>query len=157
MSLASARISPCSADAPSLDIVYKLTEFGGEGRVKLSVGKRSLPGRKQIFRSFEHGTAIGDTIARADEKLPGTPLLGPVMLDGKRVEPAEPVSAMRERCRAELARMPEDIRRIGKSTRSYPVNISPALDALDRNVRKAITRTGSQKDAQAEMHDQKNA
>ena len=41
-----------SGDAPALDIVYKLTEFGGEGRVKLSVGKRSLPGRKQIFRNY---------------------------------------------------------------------------------------------------------
>ena len=64
-----------SGDAPALDIVYKLTEFGGEGRVKLSVGKRSLPGRKQIFRNFEHDIAVGDMIARAEETLPGTPLL----------------------------------------------------------------------------------
>jgi nicotinate phosphoribosyltransferase len=129
-----------SVDAPSLDIVYKLTEFGGEGRVKLSVGKRSLPGRKQIFRTFEHGVAVGDTIARAEEKLPGTPLLRPVMLGGKRVEPAEPVTAMRDRCRIELAKMPEDIRRIGKSARSYSVTISPALDALDRQVREDIQK-----------------
>ena len=59
-----------SGDAPALDIVYKLTEFGGEGRVKLSVGKRSLPGRKQIFRNFEHDIAVGDVIARAEEALP---------------------------------------------------------------------------------------
>ena len=31
-----------SADAPSLDIVYKLTEYAGEGRIKLSSGKRTL-------------------------------------------------------------------------------------------------------------------
>jgi len=129
-----------SADAPALDIVYKLTEFGGEGRVKLSVGKRSLPGRKQIFRAFENDIAVGDTIARAEESLPGTPLLRPVMLAGKRVASAEPLAAMRERCRSELARMPEDIRRLGKSARSYAVTISPSLDALDRQVRENIQK-----------------
>ena len=136
-----------SGDAPALDIVYKLTEFGGEGRVKLSVGKRSLPGRKQIFRSFEHGVAVGDTIARAEEALPGMPLLQPVMLDGERVAPAEPVASIRDRCRAELARMPEDIRRMGKTSRSYSVSISPALDAFDRDVRGEIARAGLQKNA----------
>jgi nicotinate phosphoribosyltransferase len=136
-----------SGDAPALDIVYKLTEFGGEGRVKLSVGKRSLPGRKQIFRSFENDIAIGDTIARAEESLPGTPLLQPVMRGGVRVAPAEPLTAIRERCRTELARMPEDIRRIGKSARSYSVAISPSLDALDRAVRDEIARAGVQKNA----------
>ena len=124
-----------SGDAPALDIVYKLTEFGGEGRVKLSVGKRSLPGRKQIFRTFDNGLAVHDTIARADETLPGAPLLRPVMLGGERVQAKEPVSAMRDRCRTELARMPEDLQRIGKSARSYTVTISPALDALDLEVR----------------------
>ncbi len=129
-----------SGDAPALDIVYKLTEFGGAGRVKLSVGKRSLPGRKQIFRTFEHGIAVGDTIARGVETLPGTPLLRPVMLKGKRVEPAESLKTIRDRCRTELARMPEDIRRIGKSARSYSVAISPSLDAFDRQVRDDIQK-----------------
>jgi nicotinate phosphoribosyltransferase len=136
-----------SGDAPALDIVYKLTEIGGSGRVKLSVGKRSLPGRKQIFRNFEHGVAVGDVIARAAEKLPGTPLLQPVMIAGERVMPAEPLAEIRERCRAELAKMPEDIRRRGRTSRSYSVTISPALDAFDHDVREEITRTGLQKNA----------
>ena len=36
--------------------------------------------------------------------------------------------------------MPEDIRRIGKSARSYSVTISPSLDALDRQVREDIQK-----------------
>jgi nicotinate phosphoribosyltransferase len=129
-----------SGDAPALDIVYKLTEFGGEGRVKLSVGKRSLPGRKQIFRNYDGGVAVGDVIARAEETLPGTPLLRPVMQNGVRVIPAESIEAIRDRCRTELARMPEDIRRMGRTSRSYSVTISPALDALDREVRENIQK-----------------
>ena len=35
-----------SADAPYLDIVYKLTSYAGDGRVKLSANKPVLPGRQ---------------------------------------------------------------------------------------------------------------
>jgi nicotinate phosphoribosyltransferase len=136
-----------SGDAPALDIVYKLTEFGGEGRVKLSVGKRSLPGRKQIFRKFENDVAIGDVIARAEEKLSGTPLLRAVMRGGERVIPADSLETIRERSRIELAKMPEDIRRMSRTSRSYSVTISPELDAFDRQVREEIARTGLQKNA----------
>src|SRR5690606_6081004 len=47
-----------SADAPSLDLVYKLAEYAGVGRVKLSPGKPILPGRKQVFRVEEEGRAV---------------------------------------------------------------------------------------------------
>ena len=136
-----------SGDAPALDIVYKLTEFGGEGRVKLSVGKRSLPGRKQIFRNYENDVAVGDVIARAEERLPGTPLLRAVMRSGERVIPVESLEIIRERSRTELARMPEDTRRMSRTSRSYSVTISPELDAFDRRVREEIARTGLQKNA----------
>ena len=53
-----------SSDAPNLDIAYKLTEYAGKGRMKLSAGKRSLPGRKQVFREFRDGVAVRDVIAR---------------------------------------------------------------------------------------------
>ena len=43
--------------------------------------------------------------------------------------------------------MPEDIRRMGRTSRSYSVTISPALDAFDREVRDEIARTGLQENA----------
>ena len=39
-----------ASDAPTLDCAYKLVSYGGRGRMKLSAGKSSLPGRKQVFR-----------------------------------------------------------------------------------------------------------
>ena len=50
-----------SADAPFLDIVYKLTSYAGEGRVKLSANKPVLPGRKQVFRNDPTETATQAT------------------------------------------------------------------------------------------------
>src|SRR4029079_7903646 len=56
-----------SRDAPSLDIAYKLVEYAGCGRVKLSPGKAILPGRKQIFRVEQDGLADHDVLGRNDE------------------------------------------------------------------------------------------
>ena len=39
-----------SGDAPSLDIAYKLTEYAGTGRMKLSTGKRADTVRKELVK-----------------------------------------------------------------------------------------------------------
>ena len=44
-----------SSDAPALDIAYKLPEYAGRGRMKLSARKGTLPGRKQVFRRTADG------------------------------------------------------------------------------------------------------
>jgi hypothetical protein len=47
-----------SADAPYVDSAYKLVQFGGRPVMKLSEGKATLPGAKQVHRS-----QTGDVIA----------------------------------------------------------------------------------------------
>lgn len=131
-----------SADAPSLDIAYKLTEYAGAGRVKLAEGKHSLPGRKQVFRGISSGSAAGDVIARHDETLPGTPLLEPVMRGGERLHPPEPVATIRARCLHEIARLPAPLRAPAPADPPYPVTISPALQADETRARAAATGAG---------------
>ena len=75
-----------SSDAPALDIAYKLVEYAGVGRMKLSTGKSNLPGRKQIFRYYRGQEAVYDVIGRHDESLAASPLLSPVMLSGRRCD-----------------------------------------------------------------------
>ncbi len=75
-----------AADAPSLDIAYKLTEFAGTGRMKLSAHKATTPGRKQIYRQTAGGFAARDVVARRDESCEGTRLLEPVMRGGVRLK-----------------------------------------------------------------------
>jgi nicotinate phosphoribosyltransferase len=77
-----------SRDDPALDMVYKLTEYDGRGRVKTSPGKQVLPGRKQVFRIERDGVATEDVITRDGEASAGRPLLRPVMRRGQRVNPA---------------------------------------------------------------------
>jgi nicotinate phosphoribosyltransferase len=91
-----------SSDVPDLDIAYKLCEYAGKGRLKLSTGKPVLPGRKQVFRLSEHGCDVGDVIARAEERLEGRPLLVPVMRDGERLAAGRIDLAAARACAHEL-------------------------------------------------------
>ncbi|AKT40764.1 nicotinate phosphoribosyltransferase [Chondromyces crocatus] len=108
-----------SRDAPALGGVYKLVEIGeGEDRApiaKFSEGKATLPGAHQVFRSHgPDGEITGDIIALADEHGPeGTaPLLAEIVRGGKRLAPAEPLSAIRARAKRELASLPASLRRL---------------------------------------------
>jgi nicotinate phosphoribosyltransferase len=117
-----------SADAPNLDIAYKLVEYAGQDRIKLSPGKSLLPGRKQIFRVEREGIADRDVLARHDEVIVGRPLLQLVMSHGARV-PAGRVSLDEARRHAgdELRRLPSSIRGISPADPSYQVEFSERL------------------------------
>jgi nicotinate phosphoribosyltransferase len=117
-----------SDDAPSLDIVYKLSAYAGEGRTKLSPDKPILPGRKQIFRQEVDGRAIADVIGRADERLEGRPLLRSVMRGGRRTEESvEQIASIRARVSDELSQLPAHVRGITRAEPSYTVTVSDEL------------------------------
>ena len=71
-----------SADAPFLDVAYKLVELDGRPVLKLSAGKATLPGRKQVWRIRE-GVAAHDVLGLADSAGDGEPLLREVMREGR--------------------------------------------------------------------------
>jgi nicotinate phosphoribosyltransferase len=98
-----------SADAPYVDSVYKLTEYDGEPKLKLSSAKATAPGRKQVWRSD-----AGDLLALRDEAGPddGEALLSPVMRDGRRLAASSSLDESRERFRADLAGVPTKARRL---------------------------------------------
>jgi len=130
-----------SADAPSLEIAYKLTAYAGEGRMKLSTGKASFPGLKQIFRrEGRDGQASGDTLGLHSESLDGRPLSECVMRDGKRVKAATDLNAVRAYAAEQIAALPDDIREIEPTGAPYPVEISAALAAYTDEVRTRLER-----------------
>jgi len=119
-----------SADAPSLDVVYKLAAYGGRGRVKLSPGKATWPDRKQVFRLETGGVPERDVVARWDEALPGRPLLVPVMRGGERLPAGRATIAdARERAREEVAALPARLRALATADPPYRVEPSAALEA----------------------------
>jgi nicotinate phosphoribosyltransferase len=124
-----------SADAPALDMVYKLQQYAGRPRRKRSSGKATWPGIKQVFRERAgSGEYLHDRVGLHDEPLPGEPLLGEVMRKGQRLPGSPPLSTIREHCRAEIASLPPWLRGLGAGGPPYPVSVSAALQDMAMRV-----------------------
>ncbi len=127
-----------SADAPSLDAVYKLQEYAGRPRRKRSTAKATWPGRKQVFRvSGRAGIFERDIVTVEGDEQAGEPLLIPVMREGRRLGAAEPLERIRERARGGLERLPRRLADLETASAPYCVDISPALRRLAEEVDRA--------------------
>jgi nicotinate phosphoribosyltransferase len=127
-----------SKDAPAIDFSYKLTEYDGEPRMKLSTNKMHAPGRKQVFRSYRAGQMAGDVIGRCDEALEGQSLLQPVMRCGRRLDGGRvPQEDARAHARAQLAALPDQLKGL-RTASAYEVSLSPALEAASMLLRQAL-------------------
>ena len=123
-----------SADAPYLDMAYKLAVFDGRPVLKLSAGKATLPGAKQVWRRHKARRFAHDLIALADEDASGRsePLLQPVMTHGERT-PLDSLEAARERVATQRAKLGPDHRLV--HARPYAVHVSERVLALDDDLR----------------------
>ena len=122
-----------SSDAPYLDCAYKLMEYAGTGRRKRSEDKATWPGRKQVYRRYaEDGALAGDSLTIESDHQDGVMLIVPVMKQGKRLNPPEPLEDIRQRVQQSVARLPAPLRKLVPY--DYPVEVSQALKDLTAEV-----------------------
>lgn len=118
-----------SEDSPYLDIVYKLTQYNGEGKIKTSKDKGTLPFQKQIFRYLDQGIYKEDIIAIHKEVIPGNPLLVKVMEKGKKTKQGlEDLEQIRNRWFEESKKLPPPLLSIIKTRQPYKVRLSQRLE-----------------------------
>jgi nicotinate phosphoribosyltransferase len=128
-----------SIDAPCLDVVYKLSEVSDESGnfcpvMKLSSGKVTYPGRKQVFRIKDaKGCFAKDILAKDTERITGSPLLKKVVSGGRIIYKFPSLEKIRSYLKDNLARLPDKFKEIN-STHRYPVIISPGLRKLRRTL-----------------------
>ena len=110
--------------------------------MKLSAGKASLPGRKQVYRFQEGGIFTQDEIALADENpAAGTPLLVPVMREGKCLPAGQSdLPAARERAEQQRQALPPRLHALETAEPPYPVKLSAALAAEQERLRTALAQ-----------------
>jgi len=131
-----------SADAPFLDCAYKLQEYAGQARRKRSEGKATWPGRKQVYRRYDnHGIMADDVLTLETDAQEGEALIQPVMRAGKRLQSAESLDTIRQRARAQLARLPAHLRAL-KDSPPYPVVVAQAVKELAAAVDTSTANTG---------------
>ena len=119
-----------SIDAPAFDCAYKLQEYAGEPKRKLSEGKQTWPGRKQVWRAYDaDGRMAGDILSVESDRHSGETMIEPVMRGGKRIGATPTLAQIRERAARDLARLPEPLRQLQPGL-NYPVKVADALIAL---------------------------
>ena len=121
-----------SADAPSLDSAYKLVAYDGRPVLKLSAGKATLPGAKQVWR---RSTIEEDLLAQREETGPdgAEPLLVPVMRAGMRVAPPDGIESARSRLSRDLAALAPEAIALREPVPPR-VRVSERLGALAREI-----------------------
>jgi nicotinate phosphoribosyltransferase len=114
--------------------VYKLVEIDGIPTMKQSASKVTYPGRKQVFRTVEHGVWVQDVLGLMSE-VPGAgemPLLRPVVKAGVRVYESESLDAIAARTRQSVQSLPPTVRAVQNPSLAPPV-ISKDLQHLTQN------------------------
>jgi nicotinate phosphoribosyltransferase len=120
-----------SADAPSLDLVYKLVRYGDRDVLKLSEGKQTWVGVKAVYRSFgPDGLMAGDVLSLEGETPPAgsVSLLQVVVDEGELLGPHPSLSDIRRHCAGQLATLPDELKRL-QGHGEYPVAVSSGLRA----------------------------
>lgn len=126
-----------SADAPYLDCAYKLQEYAGIARRKLSEGKATWPGRKQVYRHYNaKGCMVGDVLTLESDTSEGRPLITQVMKTGERIGSAADLDELRQYAASELASLPSSLKQLAITP--YTVEVSEALKDLAAEVDKQV-------------------
>lgn len=120
-----------SADAPYLDMVYKMVQFNGQPVRKLSTGKATLAGEKQIFRRLSpEGRYLEDVLALQGETMDAaSPLLQPVVRAGRRLGPGPGLTEVRRSFQASFMQLPDPYKALASPPR-YPVRLSRQLKEI---------------------------
>jgi nicotinate phosphoribosyltransferase len=130
-----------SADAPWADTAYKLVDYDHRPVLKLSLGKESWPGKKQVFRfNDDQARMAGDVVALREEQIAGArPLLEPVLQAGQSPRRLASLEDTRSFCHEELDRLPDIYKSIVDPAR-YPVKFSARLQALRESTARQLPR-----------------
>ncbi|MBI2358222.1 MAG: nicotinate phosphoribosyltransferase [Deltaproteobacteria bacterium] len=131
-----------SEDAPWFDMAYKLVEYNGRPVLKLSTGKATVPGRKQVFRFVDaSGRLERDLIGLRGEALSGAEALLQKVMEGGRPTGGYPsLNEIRRRFTEEFRRLDERIKAI-HNPRLYPAGWTPELAELRDAVEQQVTQT----------------
>lgn len=131
-----------SADAPYLDMAYKMVEYAGRPVLKLSSGKETLVGRKQIFRFYTaSGKMDRDLVGLRDDFFEGgESLLRLVMNRGRVVGRRPSLPRLQKRFLEEFSRLDEKYKRIERDGPRFRVALSPRLRRLQALVTQKIKR-----------------
>jgi nicotinate phosphoribosyltransferase len=127
-----------------VDVVYKLSGKVEHGVfvpvMKLSKGKITLPGKKQIFRKRNKGGRyLKDIIGLENEKVNGEPLLVKVMEKGRITYDVPKLEETRKVTIQNLSLLPNKYKKLAGAA-LYPVELSGTLRKIRNQLERQLRR-----------------
>ncbi len=104
-----------SADAPYLDMAYKLVEYDGKPKFKTSPGKRTFPFKRQVFRFYRDRIMDHDEVVPYREEAGGERLVREIVREGRLTEALPSLEEIRERLMEDLERLPQKLKSLKKA------------------------------------------
>lgn len=128
-----------SGDAPWLDMAYKLVKYGDKPVAKLSSGKSTLAGEKQVFRvATSDGQLRNDIIGLANEPGPSNQaygLLETFMESGKLTKSFPDIYELRKNLQTDFSKLDPKHKALNRPIK-YPVRLSNKLKLLQQSTRR---------------------
>ncbi len=127
-----------SRDDPTIAAVYKLTEFKGVPRIKVSEGKLTYPGKKQIYRLFDKNGIFKEDLLMLDDETPppnSEALLLPILKKGKLVSELPDLKEIQQDYLNNINKLPRDFK-ILEENHIFNLRISLKLEELTNSLKK---------------------
>lgn len=120
------------SDDPKLEAIFKLVEYNKDGETfyaaKLTKGKISYPGKKQVFRRFDQGKMLSDVIGLETENF-GSSLLVQMVHHGRLEYKLPELDKIKEYVADQIKLLPDKFKEVERQYR-YPVSTSPGLEKI---------------------------
>lgn len=99
-----------SSDAPYLDMAYKLVEYEGKPKYKLSPGKKTFPYKRQVIRYYEGGFMAYDEVVPYKDG----GLVSLFVKEGSLVKKLPSLKEIRDVFMEDLSKLPEALKALDK-------------------------------------------
>ena len=114
----------------ALSGIYKLVEDNLGPRIKLSENKRTIPGRKQVYRvEDKNGSYLYDVLELEGKYHEGNPLLEQAVRGGKKIRETVSLNDVRDYSLDCVTRLPTDAKKV-RVTKQYQMQIGTELSKL---------------------------
>ena len=127
-----------SRDDPTISGVYKLIEYNNEPRIKISEGKVTYPGIKQVYRSYNKDDKLEeDLLSLDDEPIPvnSEPLLIPIIKKGKLVTILPKLDEIRDFYLENIRNLPETYKNLEQKEK-FKLRVSEKLEQITQKLKK---------------------
>jgi nicotinate phosphoribosyltransferase len=130
-----------SRDDPSLSAVYKLIEYNGNPKIKISEEKITYPGKKQIYRIYDEHGIFKEDFLTLDDNIPpqnSEALLFPIMEKGHLINELPQIKEIQQYFFKSIRKLPEKYKSL-EENHVFKLILSDKLEKLENSLKESFT------------------